>query len=284
MVPNMPDASPETPVQTRPDIKIPREEILNLVGIPREVAQRLAQEESHDAQRLKLSRQYGQDVYEQLKQRQRVEIVKIGSGQFPIQPVETPAEFVEQATTTSREIKPTPPQDEIKEMLSGVAEKALLNEPKELDVAVACLNYVADDNLQGNANLIDKLKAAASTDHEKYELAKALDLVIPIAQVQAQSQIEQASPSIQSANKDSRFPFASFRKTRPDTTKTQQDLSGEPASEAVPQTQIVDAAAPSLNGQSQDLQQPVANEPKLRPVPPRAEPVLHLAQNLPEAA
>lgn len=278
MVPTMPDASLETPVQTQPEIKIPRDEILNLVGIPREVAQRLAEEESHEAQRLKLSKQYGQDVYDQLKERQRVEIVKIGSGQFQIQPVETLAEFVEQAIAASNELTPTPPQDEIEEMLTGVAQKALSDNPKEFDVAVACFNYIGDGNLQENANLIDKLKAAASTDYEKYELAKALDQVIPKPLPQAQPQPEQTSPNIQPVNEGPRFPFAAFRKIRQENTaSSQQDLSGEPAGQPALQTQIVGEATPTLNGQDQDSPQPVSNEPNLKLVPPRAEPILHRA-------
>ena len=84
----------QIPPQNNSYIKIPRAEILSLVGLTAEAAQKFAEEESHEFQRLKLSRQFGQEAYDLLKAGQKVAIVKIGSSQFPIETAKTYAEFV----------------------------------------------------------------------------------------------------------------------------------------------------------------------------------------------
>jgi len=277
----------QIPPQNNSYIKIPRAEILSLVGLTAEAAQKFAEEESHEFQRLKLSRQFGQEAYDLLKAGQKVAIVKIGSSQFPIEPAKTYAEFVQKAISRISEITPTPPSDEVKEMLSGFAEKALQDSLKDFNVAVACFNFVANNNLIANTDLIAKLKAAATGDQEKYRLAKALDQLLP--EIPIQSPIPPPLPQVPDINpapevKTPRFPFATFKKTKPEETIPQvspQNSTVQTNGSATLQPPIISEINKLVNQVEQTVQPLNSQDPNLRPVPPRAEPIIHLAQDLP---
>lgn len=176
----MPDADIETPISTSPDAKTLREDILNIVGLSADAAKQIADKEAKNILRLETARKNGRKVYSDLKEGIQIEQVTLGSGQFPITPVDSPRNFVAETVTRSREINPPPPNDEVNEMLEGIAEEALKDpKGKEFETAVACYNYITDEKLRESEEHIKKLKTAAVTDQEKYELYKTLTQVVP---------------------------------------------------------------------------------------------------------
>lgn len=285
----MPDSITPINTQTQDDVKIPREDILKLVDLSADAAQKFALEESQNLVRLRISIQNGEKLYDQIKSGQEVTIVAIGSGQFPIPASESPKALVENILRQVAEIKPQPPNDEIKELLRGIAQKALTDSPKELEVAVACHNYIADGNLAADPETIAILTGAAQTDHEKYELAKALEAVMSQAapqtpqtpsptaesQISIQTQAEQpVAPQVQASGlsgqniqtqtpqatelKKPYLPFAAFRSPTRASTNTQNGQNPPGDSSAT-------------NGQ-------LDNDSIFRPVPPN--PNLKIAQEI----
>ncbi len=281
----MPD--PITPINTQPqnDLEIPRGDILKLVGLTAESAQKFAQEESHNLLRLRISEQNGEKLYDQIKSGQEVTIVAIGSGQFPIPAAETPKALVENTLRQVMEIKPPPPNDEIKELLRGIAQKALIDSPKELEVAVDCHNYIADGNLASEPETISILTSAAATDHEKYELAKALEKVIPqtnspVAQVQPQ--ISSQSPQEQQIPSQVQSPALSEENSQAQTPTIAQPK--KPYLPFAGMRRQSSTNAPTQNGQNPPLaisnptNGQTGNDSILRPVPPN--PNLKLTQEI----
>jgi len=273
----MPDSSDPTIIQDElkeEDIPIPREDILKLVNLSAETAQKLAHEESQNTIRLRTSYESGQTIYDQIKNGQEVGVVTIGSGQFPITAQEKPADFVKVCIQRVGEVKPQPPADEVKKLLEGFGDKALTDSPKEFQAATTAYNYLANGNLKSNEELLKKLTTAAQTDQEKYFLARALEEVISpeeptktppqdatdqlYSQLQPQAQSQEQVPgSTQPEIKKPYLPFANY--------KPQQ----------VSQNDINQTYPPASNGHAST---PPANEPNLRPVPPR--PQIQLAQDI----
>jgi hypothetical protein len=264
--------------QPQNDVNPPREDILKLVGLSKETAEKIAREESQNMLRLRASFASGQAIYDQLKAGHEINVVTIGSGQFPISPQEKPVDFVKECIARSQEIKPQPPQDELKNFFHGFGEKALLDTPKELAAAAIAFNFVAGDNLRESEELLKKLTDAAKSDDEKYQLARALEEVIPAEsplpvapqnqtdqlydQLQTQSQ-PQLEPALDEPEKIKKpyLPFASY-KPPVNITNGQSHESND--------SQQVGTNNQALNS--------ISGEPNLRPVPPR--PPASLAQDI----
>lgn len=271
--------------QPADDVIPPREDILKLVGLSTETAENLAREQSQNMLRLRTSFESGQKIYDQLKTGQQITIITIGSGQFPISPQENPVDFVKEAIERAREIKPQPPIDEVKKFLEGFGQKALVDNPKDFAAATLAFNFIADGNLKASEDLLKKLTDAAKSDEEKYHLARALEEVI------APQQSETAIPTTEPAStpnpvpnqtqplsepQEIKKPYLPFANYKPPVDIPQNGVQEAQSVDTQPPSPTQSVTAPQLvNGVTAS---PIANEPNLRPVPPR--PQIKLAQDI----
>ena len=286
----MPDLVDDTLATQNPqpadDVTLPREDILKLVGLSQETAEKLAREESQNMVRIRVSFESGQAIYDQLKAGQEISVVTIGSGQFPISPQEKPADFVKETIERAREIKPQPPVDEIKKLLEGFGQKALVDNPKDFAAATLAFNFIADNNLKINEELLKKLTDAAKTDDEKYHLARALEEVIAPQQSEIGTPItEPASipnpvpnptqPPSQPEPQEIKKPYLPFANYKPPVGLPPNGIGETQSSNARQPAPLQTGTEPQpVNGITTG---PIPDEPNLRPVPPR--PQIKLAQD-----
>lgn len=285
----MPDSVDDILVAQNPqlqdDVNPPREDILKLVGLSTETAEKLTREQSQNMLRLRTSFESGQTIYDQLKAGQQITIIVIGSGQFPISPQGNPTDFVKEAIERAQEIKPQPPIDEVKKLLEGFGEKALVDNPKDFAAATFAFNFIADGDLKASEELLKKLTTATKSDEEKYHLARALEeviapqqseMVVPIAEpAPAPNPVPnqtQPQPEPQEIKKPY-LPFANYKPPVDIPLNGIREAQSVDSQQSAP-AQTVTAPQP-VNGVTAS---PIANEPNLRPVPPR--PQIKLAQEI----
>ncbi len=170
----MPDVSTEV----RPLI---REDIAQIVGLDRKKIEEIDAKRAQEAEVFRLSRQNGEKAYGALKEGKQVDSVALGVGQFDISPIEKVDDLVPNVERRVQEINPPPPGEHINLYLDSFAQKAL--EDKNFEAAVACYNYITDEQLttEENRGYLEKLAQAAVTEDEKYDLYLALKQVIPQA-------------------------------------------------------------------------------------------------------
>lgn len=271
--------------QPADDVNPPREDILKIVGLSAETAEKLAREESQNVLRLRSSFESGQEIYEQIKSGQEITVVTIGSGQFPISTQENPSDFVKEAIERAQEIKPQPPIDEVKKFLEGFGQRALVDNPKDFTAATLAFNFITDGNLKASEDLLKKLTDAAKSDEEKYHLARALEEVI------APQQSETAIPTTEpvstpnpvpnqtqplSEPQEIKKPYLPFANYKPPVGIPQNDIQEAQSIDSQPPSPTQTATVPQpVNGVTTS---PIADEPNLRPVPPR--PQIKLAQDI----
>ncbi|OGE09132.1 hypothetical protein A3A60_01110 [Candidatus Curtissbacteria bacterium RIFCSPLOWO2_01_FULL_42_26] len=273
--------------QPQQDVTPPREEILKIVGLSTETAEKLAREESQNMLRLRVSFESGQTTYDQIKAGHEITVITIGSGQFPITAQENPADFVKETIERTHEIKPQPPADEVKNLLEGFGQKALADTPKELAAATFAFNFVADGNLKDNEELLKKLTAAAKTDDEKYHLARALEEVIAPQQSEPGTPttepestpspvLDSTQPQSQLEPQEIKKPYLPFASYKPPVSLPPNGIGEtQSADDRQPVPAQTGTEPQPVNGITAD---PIADEPNLRPVPPR--PQIKLARDI----
>lgn len=172
----MPDVTPEAQTTSQPVI---RADIAKMVGLDPEKAAEIAKQRAQEAQVVRISRQNGEKAYETLVGGQQIDSIALGVGQFDLSPTDKVEDVVPNIKKRVHEINPPPPQEHIKLFLDSFATKAL--EDKNFEAAVACYNYITDEQLTTEENrlYLEKLAASATSLDEKYDLGLALQQVLP---------------------------------------------------------------------------------------------------------
>jgi hypothetical protein len=176
----MPDITPEA--QAAPKPTAIRADIAKMVGLDPDKAAEIARQRDQEAQVVRITRQNGEEAYDRLDQGLQIDSVALGVGQFDISPIDKVTDLVPNVQKRVQEITPPPPEEHIKLYLDSFAKKAL--EKKNYEAAVACYNYITDEQLTTEENhaYLEKLASAATTPDEKYDLYLALQQVLPQAQ------------------------------------------------------------------------------------------------------
>ncbi len=195
----MPDAAPEAQIVAKsPEI---RADIARMAGLDLPTAIEIEKRRALEAEVFRISRQNGEKAYDDLSQGNEVDSVALGVGRFDISPITQVKELVPNVEKRVKEINPPPPEEHIKLYLLSFAQKAL--DDKDFEPAVACYNYITNEQLttEENRPYLEKLAQAAVTEDEKYDLYLALKQVIPEAETPAEPQAEavlDATPEAQS--------------------------------------------------------------------------------------
>jgi len=170
----MPDVSTE--------VQSIRADIAQIVGLDPEKAAAIAAKRAQEAEIFRLSRQNGEKTYDDLVKGNEVDSVALGVGKFDISPITKVDELVPNVKKRVQEINPPPPEEHVNLFLDSFAQKALGD--KNFEAAIACYNYITDEQLTTEVNrpYLEKLAQAAVTLEEKYDLYLALQQVIPQAE------------------------------------------------------------------------------------------------------
>lgn len=173
----MPDVTPEAPTASNPTAI--RADIAKMVGLEPAIAAEIAKQRDQEAEVIRTTKKNGIEAYDQLSAGQEIDAVKLGVGQFDLSPTNTVNDLVPNLEKRIHEINPAPPQEHIKLFLDSFATKAL--DDKNFEAAVACYNYITDEQLttEENRAYLEKLASAATTPDEKYDLYLALQQVLP---------------------------------------------------------------------------------------------------------